>query len=117
MRLEIRLAIVTLVAGIAAAVLAGRRATEEPVEDNEPMQGTQSAQMALDAGDQATDAAEARTQYELALSHAESAITEDGRNPLAHRLAAMASMGTDDYVSADAHFDRAAELRPLYDFD
>ena len=35
MRLEIRLAIVTLVAGVAAAVLAGRRATEEPVEDNE----------------------------------------------------------------------------------
>jgi len=49
MRLEIRLAIVTLVAGVAAAVLAGRRATEEPVEDNyEPMQGTQSAQMAVE---------------------------------------------------------------------
>ena len=48
MRLEIRLAIVTLVAGVAAAVLAGRRATEEPVEDNEPMHGTQAAQMAVD---------------------------------------------------------------------
>jgi hypothetical protein len=48
MRLEIRLAIVTLVAGVAAAVLAGRRATEEPVEDNEPTQGTQSAQMAVE---------------------------------------------------------------------
>jgi hypothetical protein len=48
MRLEIRLAIVTLVAGVAAAVLAGRRATEEPVEDNEPMHGMQSAQMAVD---------------------------------------------------------------------
>lgn len=48
MRLEIRLAIVTLVAGVAAAVLVGRRATEEPVEDNEPMQGTQSAQMAVE---------------------------------------------------------------------
>lgn len=48
MRLEIRLAIVTLVAGVAAAVLAGRRATEEPVDDTEPMQGTQTAQMAVE---------------------------------------------------------------------
>jgi tetratricopeptide (TPR) repeat protein len=78
---------------------------------------TSAAQMALDAANEATDAAEARTWYELALGHAESAITEDGRNPLAHRLAAMASMGTDDYVSADAHFDHAVALRPLYEFD
>lgn len=48
MRLEIRLAIVTLVAGVAAAVVAGRRATEEPVEDNEPTQGAHSAQMAVE---------------------------------------------------------------------
>jgi hypothetical protein len=48
MRLEIRLAIVTLVAGVAVAVLAGRRATEEPVEDNEPMHGTQSAQTVVE---------------------------------------------------------------------
>lgn len=48
MRLEIRLAIMTLVAGVAAAVLVGRRATEQLTADNGPMQGTQSAQMAVE---------------------------------------------------------------------
>lgn len=48
MRLEIRLAIMTLVAGVAAAVLVGRRATEQLTGDNGPMQGTQSAQMAVE---------------------------------------------------------------------
>lgn len=48
MRLEIRLALVTLLAGVAAAVLAGRRATEEPVDEIQPTRGTQAAQVAME---------------------------------------------------------------------
>ncbi len=39
MRLEIRLALVALITGVAAAVLAGRRPVEQPVADNEPTRG------------------------------------------------------------------------------
>ena len=48
MRLEIRLALVTLLAGVAAAVLAGRRATEEPVDDKGSTQGTQAAEYVVE---------------------------------------------------------------------
>jgi len=78
---------------------------------------TEAAERALDAAENANGADEARGQFEVALAAAEAAIVEDGRNPLAHRLAAMASMGLEDYEAAGAHFDRAVELRPLYEFD
>ena len=75
---------------------------------------TRAAERALDAGDDAADEAEARTQYEQARVAAEAAIAEDTTNPLAHRLAAMAALGLEDYEAAGRHFDRAGELWSLY---
>jgi len=78
---------------------------------------TQEAERHLDAGDESNDAAEAQMHYDAALTSAQAAIVADPTNPLAHRLAAMAAMGSGDYQSAGAHFDHAVELRPLYEFD
>ena len=78
---------------------------------------TRLAEDQLDIGDAATAPAEQRAAYEAALAAAEAGIAEDPTNPLAHRLAALAAMGVEDYQAAGGHFDRAAELRPLYEFE
>jgi len=78
---------------------------------------TRAAESALDAAEDAESDAEARTHYEAAASASRAAIGEDGQNPLAHRLAAMAALGLDDFETASAHMDHAEELRPLYEFD
>ncbi len=78
---------------------------------------TRAVQQALRAAENAEDSLEAQMHYREALSGSEAAIVEDGRNPLAHRLAAEASIGIGDYSAAGAHFDRAVELRPIYEFD
>jgi tetratricopeptide (TPR) repeat protein len=78
---------------------------------------TRAAESALDAAEDANSDDEARMHYEEAASAARSAIAEDGQNPLAHRLAAMAALGLEDFETAAAHFGHAQELRPLYEFD
>ena len=80
-------------------------------------ENTRAAQSHLDDGDDADTDAEAQSFYELALTSAMAAITEDGRNPLAHRQAAMANLGLGNYTAAGDHFDHASELRPLYEFE
>ncbi|MDA0330140.1 MAG: tetratricopeptide repeat protein [Gemmatimonadetes bacterium] len=85
-------------------------------ENPRDTENTRAAERALDDAEDADDPAQARMHYEQALASAQAAIAEDGRNPLAHRLAALASIGVDDYESASAHFDHAVELRPLYEF-
>jgi len=78
---------------------------------------TRAAENALEEAESASDPAQATAFYQQAMTAAELAIAEDMRNPLAHRLAALAAMGLEDYQAAGAHFDRAVELRPLYEFD
>jgi tetratricopeptide (TPR) repeat protein len=78
---------------------------------------TRAAERALDAGDGASDEAEAQMHYQQALTSAEAAIAEDSTNALAYRLAALAALGTEDYQAAGGYFDRAAELYPLYEFE
>jgi tetratricopeptide (TPR) repeat protein len=78
---------------------------------------TRAAESHLEAGNDAEDAAEAEGNFELALTSAMAAIAEDGRNPLAHRQAALANLALHNYVDAGNHFDHAAELRPLYEFE
>ena len=78
---------------------------------------TRAAPSALDAAEEAASASEARMHYETAMAAADLAITEDPMNPLAHRLAGVAAMGMGDFEAADGHFDRAEELRPLYEFE
>lgn len=78
---------------------------------------TRAAENALEAAEDAETEAEARSHYEAAASAGRAAITEDGQNPLAHRVAAMAALGLGDYEAADNHFGHAQELRPLYEFD
>ena len=99
----------TAVGGSGGALVAG----ENPRNSD----NTRTAGDALDAAFDSDDPAEARAFFEQALTSSTAAITEDERNPLAHRMAAMAALGLEDYQAAGAHFDRAVELRPLYDFD
>lgn len=80
-------------------------------------ENTRAAQRHIDAGDDAEDPAEARMHYEQALEAANAAIAEDGTNPLAWRQAALIHLALEDYHAAGEHFDRAAELRPIYEFE
>ncbi|UCG76937.1 MAG: hypothetical protein JSV95_06565 [Gemmatimonadota bacterium] len=43
MRLEIRLALIAIATGVAAAVLVGRRPPEQPLDDREPAPGAHAA--------------------------------------------------------------------------
>ena len=78
---------------------------------------TRAAQRHLNAGDDEDDPGEAQAYFDLALTSAMAAIAEDGRNPLGHRQAALANLALEDYSAAGAHFDHAAELRPIYEFE
>jgi tetratricopeptide (TPR) repeat protein len=80
-------------------------------------ENTRAAQRHMDAGDDAEDPAEARMHYEQALEAAMAAIAEDGRNPLAHRQAALSNLALENYTAAGAHFDHASGLRPIYEFE
>ena len=80
-------------------------------------ENTRAAQRYLNAGDDADEPGEARVHFEQALTSAMAAIAEDGRNPLAHRQAALANLALEDYSAAGTHFDHAAELRPIYEFE
>jgi len=80
-------------------------------------ENTRAAQRHLDAADDADDEGEKRVHLDQALTSAMAAIAEDGRNPLGHRQAALANLGLEDYAAAGAHFDHAAELRPIYEFE
>ena len=80
-------------------------------------ENTRAAQRHLNDGDGADTDAEAQEHFALALTSAMAAITEDGRNPLAHRQAALANLSLGNYTAAGNHFDQAAELRPIYEFE
>ena len=83
---------------------------ERPRQNEE----TRAAERALDDAEGTDDESQALALYQQALASAEAAIAADPTNPLAHRLAAMAAMGVDDYVAAGEHMSRAEELRPIY---
>lgn len=81
---------------------------------------TEAAEQALEAASEAQedgDEQQAQVQYQQAMDAAEAAVAEDETNPLAHRLAALAALGLEDYETAGQHFDRAIELRPVYELD
>jgi len=78
---------------------------------------TRAAEDHLEEAEDASTPEEARSHYELAASSADLAIAEDGQNPLAYRLAGMAALGLEDFGAAAANFDKAQELRPVYEFD
>ena len=80
-------------------------------------ENTRMAETFLENADREDEAEAARPIYEQALAASALAIREDSVNPLAYRLAAMANLGVEDYEAAGANFDRAEELRPLYQFD
>lgn len=78
---------------------------------------TEDAEDALDDAEDEDDPAQKEGYYRLALQHAEAEIAENPNNPLGHRLAALAALGLGQYPEAGAHFDRAMELYPLYEFE
>lgn len=75
---------------------------------------TEEAESRLEAAAEAATPEAARPELEAALAAAEQAIALDDTNPLGHLLAARAALGLEDYEAAGAHFDRAEELRPIY---
>ena len=80
-------------------------------------ENTRAAEQHLEAAEEASTPDEARPHYEQAMQSAEAAVAEDPTNPLAHRLAAFAAMGVEDYQTAGEHFERAEELRPIYELE
>jgi tetratricopeptide (TPR) repeat protein len=99
--------------GSAAAAIGGSGAGVNPRNTD----NTRMAEDAIEAAEEATDQSEATSLYQAALTSAEAAIAEDMGNPLAYRLAGVASIGVGDFEEAADYFDRAVELRPLYEFD
>lgn len=98
--------------GVAAA-MAELTGEEEGVPPSET-ENTDQAQNLLESAEDA-DGAEAQQLYENALTAAQAEIEADPENPLGHRLAALASLGLEDYQTAGEHFERAGELYPLYE--
>ena len=92
--------------------LAGGAGASERNTDN-----TRAAEDRLEAAEDSESPDEARTHYEMAASAADLAIAEDPENPLAYRLAGLAALGLEDFETAGMHFDRALEMRPVYEFD
>ncbi len=78
---------------------------------------TEDAEDALDDAEDADDEAEKQAYFRMALENAQAEIAENPNNPLGHRLAALAALGLGQYPEAGAHFDKAMELYPLYEFE
>lgn len=101
--------------GSTAAMLAGITGSE-----GQPPQQTANTRQAdefLQSAEEAGTVAQAATLYQSALTAAEAEVAANPNNPLGHRLAAMASLGLEDYAAAGRYFDRAGELYPLYEFE
>lgn len=105
------LGIVTLLMMWAVAPVSGQVGERPRDTDN-----TKAAERAIEDAEGADDAVESRLHYETALTSAEAEIAENANNPLGFRLAALASLGLEQYVEAGKYFDRAGELYPLYEF-
>jgi tetratricopeptide (TPR) repeat protein len=78
---------------------------------------TRAAEDAIEAAEDAVVPNEAERLYAQARDLAEAAIQGDTLNPLAYRLAGIASIGTENYADAGAYLEKAIELRPLYEFE
>ena len=80
-------------------------------------ENTRAAEQHLEAAEESASPEAAAPHYQQAMQSAQAAVTEDPTNPLAHRLAAFAALGLEDYEAAGEHFDRAQELRPIYELE
>jgi len=78
---------------------------------------TRAAEKALKQAREAAGDAEAQPFYQQALDAANAAIAEDARNPLAYRLAGEAHLGLKQYKEAGEAFDKAVDLRPIYQIE
>lgn len=97
--------------------LAGGSLTAQVGERPRDTDFTEDAEDAIDDAEDANDEAQRRGYYETALAAAMAEIAANPNNPLGHRLAAVAALGLEQYQEAGAHFDRAQELYPLYEFE
>lgn len=106
--------------GGAASPSLPRGETLEQGERERQTDETRNAQGAIEAGQEAEEAGNtdaAMASYRQAVASAEQAIAADPTNPLAHRLLAVAYMGTGEYFKADSALTRAEELRPIYQLE
>lgn len=79
-------------------------------------ENTDQAQELIESAEEADSPAAAEPLYTQALAAAEAEVAANPDNPLGHRLAAIASLGLENYQEAGEYFDRAGELYPLYEF-
>jgi len=98
-------------------VLAGGSLTAQVGERPQDTDYTEDAEDAIDDAEDEDDEAKRRQYYETAMTAAQAEIAENPNNPLGHRLAALAALGLEQYADAGAHFDRAKDLYPLYEFE
>ncbi|MGY8779083.1 MAG: tetratricopeptide repeat protein [Longimicrobiales bacterium] len=98
-------------------VLAGGSLAAQVGERPQDTDYTDDAEDAIDDAEDEDDEAKRRQYYVIALTAAQAEIAENPNNPLGHRLAALASLELEQYAEAGAHFDRAQEIYPLYEFE
>lgn len=101
--------------GGVAGMIAEASGADEGVPPSESP-NTEQARELIESAEEAGSPAAAEPLYTQALAAAEAEVAANPRNPLGHRLAALASMGLGNYQEAGAYFDRAGELYPLYEF-
>ena len=101
--------------GGVAGMIAEASGADEGVPPSQT-DNTDQARELIESAEEADSPAAAEPLYTQALAAAEAEIAANPRNPLGHRLAALASMGLGNYQEAGAYFDRAGELYPLYEF-
>lgn len=113
MRFCIRFMLACLLATTAAGCAsAGGGASPDGMRPRETSE-TRDAESALNLA-LISDAEQAESSYETALSAAQAAITADSMNPLAYKLAGQALIGLGRVDEADEMLDMAEELRPAY---
>ena len=110
-RITLAAAAALFAVGIASPVSAQNLAQGERPRENK-MTREAVKQMGLAAAAASPEAA--APYYQVALDSANSAIRENAKNPLGHRLAAEALIGLNRLQEADAALDMAEQLRPIY---
>jgi tetratricopeptide (TPR) repeat protein len=114
LRLMLAVAVAFSVAGTATPVAAQRGQTlaqgERPRENKMTREAQKQLERALEAGSPEAGA----PFYQVALDSANSAIRENAKNPLGHRLAAEALIGLNRLQEAAAALEQAETLRPIY---
>jgi tetratricopeptide (TPR) repeat protein len=117
LRLMLAVALAVTAAGAATPVAAQRGQSLAQGERPRENKMTREAQKQLEAAAEAATPEAAAPFYQVALDSANSAIRENAKNPLGHRLAAEALVGLNRLEEAAAALTQAETLRPIYQLE